>query len=119
MNTLLAEPRLDCMTEQNGSADADVRMQIRGLLTALYPQADLAEDIRKSEIRVGARARREKDSQSHKKHGSENGMPPDAERGIPLLFPLAYRKGHRNANHEHEGRLNQIPETGTGPLHMT
>jgi len=43
MNTLLAKPELDFPTEQDAWPDDDVRMQIRGLLAALYPRTHLVE----------------------------------------------------------------------------
>jgi hypothetical protein len=46
---MLSQPNLELLPEQPGAADNEVRSQVRGLLTTLYPQHDWVE--RRSEGR--------------------------------------------------------------------
>ena len=43
MNLVSHQPQLDLLPEEDGKADNDVRTQVWGVLTTLYPNHDIAE----------------------------------------------------------------------------
>ena len=79
---------------------------------------DLGEHVRENEIRLPASVRREKDGQGHKESGAIRGVHTDVEKRVALGSPAHVRERHGHAHHEHEARLDQIPESAAGPLDM-
>ena len=56
--------------------------------------------------------------QQHQDQRSIDNVSTDAQKRLPLRQAAGVRVGHGNADHEHECRLNQVPQGTAGPLHM-
>jgi hypothetical protein len=45
-------------------------------------------------------------------------MPQHAQIRLSLTLSFRIREGHRDADHEHEGRLDHVPQCTADPLHV-
>jgi hypothetical protein len=81
-------------------------------------QADLRQHVLEREVGLGPALRPEKDAERHQRDGANGRVPEQAREGLPFFAPARDGERQRDAHHEHEGRLNQIPGRAAHPLAM-
>lgn len=81
------------------------------------PQANLGEDVRKKPVCLLVRrgVGGEQHAEQHQGNGPHGCMTQDLRERISFLQALRRRIGSRHADHEHERRLDQIPQAAAGP----
>jgi hypothetical protein len=78
--------------------------------------ADLREDVHERPLRRAAGIRNQEDAKGGQREPSPARMSEHAAPRVPQTLAIEIRVRHRNADHEHERRLDQIPETAAQPL---
>ena len=79
------------------------------------PEADLRENICESVVRPFGPRRREKNAECHKDERTPDGVPELPGPRLARCLSVREREGHRHADDEHEGGLDQIPERAAAP----